>query len=338
MANRPPRGSCEYFKDFYNNDIYGDKQITGRGIQQIYDPPIITSVDEQITISGFKYIADKLRIKGHKIPKNVEECLPEKRCIYVWTFDNESKGIGNVAFFDYLNNVTPTIIFKSYEEICSKICKTVHSITTERDADTKNYSIVYSMIAKNNKLNRDDPYNIGTEVFTIDEYTKFVNKNKNKKPTEMPMMLLFVNMDNFVETELSYTEWFKTQPNALPKTDPLPTVELPKTDTLQTTVESPKTDTLPTVDDDDDDPPPAYDKYNNYDKDPPPGYYDQNYTTVPTGQPSSTGPTSEDDKDPPHETGGARSRRCRKDRKNKSRRCRKSKRRNNKKRRRNTRR
>ena len=230
MAKRPPRGSCEYFKDFYNNDIYGDKQITGVGIQQIYDPPIITSVDEQITISGFKYIADKLRIKGHKIPKNVEECLPEKRCIYIWTFDNENKGIGNVAFFDYLDQYDPTIIFKSYEEICSKTCKTVHSITTKRDADTKNYSIVYSMIAKNTKLNRNDPYNIGTEVFTIDEYTKFVNKNKNKKPTEMPMMLLFVNMDNFVNTELSYTEWLKTQPNALPKPEATPSVELPKTD------------------------------------------------------------------------------------------------------------
>jgi len=233
-------------------------------------------------------------------------------------FDNENKGIGDVGFFDYLYQVDPEIIFKSYEEICSKTCKSTHLLISENDETSyendetsvnnkNNYSIIYSDITSNKK---SPPYNTGKTVFTIDEYTKFVNKNKNKKPTEMPRLNLFVNMDNFVKTELSYTEWLKTQPNALPKTDAMPTVELPKTEATPS-VELPKPDATSTSDDDDD-----------YDE-PPPGYYDENYTTGP--------------EDPPP-YGGAKSRKNRKDRKNKSRRCRKSKRRNNKQRRRNTRR
>jgi len=351
MANRPPRGSCEYFKDFYNKGTYEDKDIAGSGITKFGKHNI--SINEQITILGFKYLANRARRKiiNDKTPIDVEKCLPEQRCILTVMFDNENPGINYVGFFDYLEQVNP-VSFKSYEKICSNICKSTHLLISETidnsdenydmrnendetsDNDKNNYSIVYSNITSNKV---SSPYNKGEPVFTIDEYTKFVDKNKNKEPTELPRLILFVNIDNFVKTKLSYTEWLKTQLKTSPKTDVLPTVELPKTDELQTTVESPKTDTLPT-DDDKDGPPPGYDEYNEYDKDPPPGYYDQNYTTVPTGQPSSTGPTSEDDKDPPIETGGARSRRCRKDRKNKSRRCRKSKRRNNKKRRRNTRR
>jgi hypothetical protein len=322
------RGSCEYYKDFFNKDIYGDKQITGSGIQKFGNH--ITSINEHITIKGFKYLANKARIDGHqKETTNVDDCLPEKRCILTFMFDNENKGIGEVGFFDYLDQVEPVISFKSYEKICNNICKSTHLLisetieTSNEDDETSingknNYSIVYSVII--NK--KSPPYNTGKTVFTIDEYTKFVDENKNKNPTELPRLNLFVNIDNFVKTELSYTEWLKTQLKTSPtvessKTDVLPTVELPKTD------ESPKTDQLSTGDDDKDGPPPEYDR------DPPPGYDDQNYTT---------GPTSEDDKNPPSGKGGARSRRCRKDRKNKSRRCRKSKRRNNKKRRRNTRR
>ena len=219
------RGSCEYFKDFFNKRDPLDEYIA--------------PVGEVIGNRQFGIIANKQNVKF-----NNENCSPQKRCFSLWVFDNKSKGIGNVAFFDYLED-TRTIIFKSYEEICSKICKSVHYITTEIDVDTKNYSIVYSMIAENEKLNRNDPYNIGTDVFTIDEYTKFVNENKNKTKTEMPMMQLFVNMDNFVESELSYTEWLKTQPNALPKTEATPSVELPRSN-----------------DDDDEDPPPDYDDPN----------------------------------------------------------------------------
>ena len=119
----------------------------------------------------------------------------------------------------------------------------------------------------------------------------------------MPRLNLFVNMDNFVETELSYTDWLKTQPNALRKTEATPSVELPKTDATPTSNDY----------DDDDEPPPRYDEHDNYEKDPPPGYDE-------------------------YEKGGAKSRKNRKYRKNKSRRCRKSKRRNNKQRRRKTRR
>ena len=317
MAKRQKRGSCEYFKDYFNN-------------RDPLDEPI-APIGEVIRSRQFGIIANNQNVKFNN--KNCSQqkpcfhdCLPQKRCFSLWLFDNKSKGIGNVAFFDYLDEDTRTIIFKSYEEICSKICKSVHSITTETYVDTKNYSIVYSMIAENEKLNRNDPYIIGTDVFTIDEYKKFVDENKNKKPTEMPRLELFVNMDNFVESELSYTEWLKTQPNALPKTDPLPTVELPKTDPLPTVElpktdaksggELPKTDALPTGDDEDDDEPP--------------GYYDLNYTTGPL-------PTTVDD-GPPPAYGGAKSRKNKKERKNKSRRCRKSKRRNNKKRRQHTRR
>jgi len=75
MAKRPPRGSCEYFKDFYNNDIYGDKQITGVGIQKFANKHIV-SVDEHITIKGFKYLETKAR---NTKPINVEACLPEKK-------------------------------------------------------------------------------------------------------------------------------------------------------------------------------------------------------------------------------------------------------------------
>ena len=327
MANGPPRGSCEYFKDFYKNDIYGDQQITGAGIQKFGEH--ITSVDEHITIKGFKYLANEAR---NTQPINVEACLPEKRCILTLMFDNETKGIGDVGFFDYLDQVKPVIIFKSYEEICSKTCKSTHLLISanyetsyendETSVNNKNnYSIIYSDITSNKK---SLPYNTGKTVFTIDEYTKFVNKNKNKKPTEMPRLNLFVNIDNFVKTELSYTEWLKTQPNAMP-TVAMPTVELPKPDATPT-AELPKTDATPTVEllkpdatstsnDDDDDPPPAHD--------------DPNYTS---------GPTTAVVKDPPPPYGGAKSRKNRKDRKNKSRICRKSKRRNNKQRRRNTRR
>jgi hypothetical protein len=304
MAKIPPRGSCEYFKDFYNNDEYGDQQITGAGIQKFGEH--ITSVDEHITIKGFKYLANKAR--NTKPINNVEACLPEKRCILTLMFDNENKGIGDVGFFDYLDQVKPVIIFKSYEEICSKTCKSTHLLISENYETSyendetsyendetsvnnkNNYSIIYSDITSNKK---SLPYNTGKTVFTIDEYTKFVDENKNKKPTEMPRLNLFVNMDNFVKTELSYTEWLKTQPNALPKPEATPTSN----------------------DDDDDDPPPAHD--------------DPNYTTS---------PTTAVVKDPPPPYGGAKSRKNRKDRKNKSRRCRKSKRRNNKQRRRNTRR
>jgi hypothetical protein len=314
------RGSCEYYKDFFNKRNYEDKTFTSSGIQKSGNGSVILSLGEHMTIAGFQHLAHQERRKAgyNNTPQiNVDDCLPENRCILTFMFDNKNKGIGEVGFYDYLKQVTPVISFKSYEEICNNICKSTHLLisegieTSNKDDETSingknNYSIIYSDITSNKK---SPPYHIGKTVFTIDEYTKFVDENKNENPTELPRLNLFVNIDNFVKTELSYTEWLKTQLKTSPKTDVLPTVELPKTD------ESPKTDQLSTGDDDKDGPPPGYDEY---DRDPPPGYYDQNYTTGPTG--------------------GARSRRCRKDRKNKSRRCRKSKRRNNKKRRRNTRR
>jgi len=301
------RGSCEYYKDFFNKRNYEDKTFTSSGIQKSGNGSVILSLGEHMTIAGFQHLAHQERRKAGytNTPQiNVEECLPENRCILTFMFDNENKGIGEVGFYDYLKQVTPVISFKSYEEICNNICKSTHLLisenieTSNEDDETSingknNYSIVYSVVINKRSPSPGSPYYTGKTVFTIDEYTKFVDENKNKNPTELPRLNLFVNIDNFVKTELSYTEWLKTQLKTSPKPDVLPTVE------------SPNPDPLPTGDDDDED-------------GPPPGYYDKNYTTGPTG--------------------GARSRRCRKDRKNKSRRCRKSKRRNNKKRRRNTRR
>jgi hypothetical protein len=276
------RGSCEYFKDFYNKGTYGDKHITGAGIQKFANEHIV-SVDEHITIKGFKYLENKAR---NTKPINIEACLPEKRCILTLMFDNENKGIGDVGFFDYLDQVDPEIIFKSYNKICNNVCKSTHLLISENDETSyendetsvnnkNNYSIIYSDITSNKK---SPPYNTGKTVFTIDEYTKFVDENKNKKPTEMPRLNLFVNMDNFVNTDLSYTEWLKTQPNAMPKPDATSSVELPKPDATPT-AELPKTEATPIVellkpdatstsndDDDYDEPPPGYDKYNDYEK------------------------------------------------------------------------